>query len=44
MTALYREFTLRDGGIWSHVVAFVRANAQAFAERGEPFEIGGSGE
>lgn len=37
--ALYREFTLRDGGIWTHVVAFVRANAQAFAERGEPLRV-----
>ncbi|WP_165487636.1 recombination protein NinB [Burkholderia vietnamiensis] len=37
--ALYREFTLRDGGIWTHVVAFIRANAQAFAERGEPLRI-----
>ncbi|MBR8169002.1 recombination protein NinB [Burkholderia cenocepacia] len=37
--ALYREFTLRDGGIWAHVVAFVRANAQAFAERGEPLRV-----
>lgn len=39
MTTLYREFTLRDGGIWTHVVAFVRANAQAFAERGEPLRV-----
>ncbi|WP_342704256.1 recombination protein NinB [Burkholderia arboris] len=38
-TALYREFTLRDGGIWTHVVAFVRANAQSFAERGEPLRV-----
>lgn len=37
--ALYREFTLHDGGIWAHVVAFVRANAQAFAERGEPLRV-----
>ena len=38
-TALYREFTLRNGGMWSNVVAFVRANAKIFAERGEPLRV-----
>lgn len=37
--ALYREFTLRNGGVWSAVVAFVRANAPAFAGRGEPLRV-----
>lgn len=37
--ALYREFTLRNGGIWSNVVAFVRANAKVFADRGEPLRV-----
>ena len=38
-TALYREFTLRNGGMWSNVVAFVRANAKIFADRGEPLRV-----
>lgn len=38
-TALYREFTLRNGGIWSALVAFVKANAPAFAEKGEPLRV-----
>lgn len=37
--ALYREFTLKNGGVWSAVVAFVRANAAAFASRGEPLRV-----
>ena len=37
--ALYREFTLKNGGIWSAAVAFVRANAKVFADRGEPLRI-----
>jgi hypothetical protein len=37
--SLYREFTLRNGGIWSTLVAFVKANAPAFAEKGEPLRI-----
>lgn len=37
--ALYREFTLRDGGVWSAVVAFVRANAPSFAGKGEPLRV-----
>ncbi|WP_124076726.1 recombination protein NinB [Burkholderia gladioli] len=37
--ALYREFVIRNGGIWSNVVAFVRANAKVFADRGEPLRV-----
>lgn len=39
MTALYREFPLRSPAIWTALVAFVKANAQTFAERGEPLRI-----
>lgn len=38
-TALYREFTLRNGGVWSALVAFVRANAPTFASNGEPLRV-----
>jgi hypothetical protein len=38
-TALYREFTLKNGGVWSAVVAFVRANAPSFADKGEPLRV-----
>lgn len=37
--ALYREFTLRNGGVWNGLVAFIKANAPAFAEKGEPLRI-----
>lgn len=37
--ALYREFVIRNGSIWSSVVAFVRANAKVFADRGEPLRV-----
>ncbi|WP_186263317.1 recombination protein NinB [Burkholderia gladioli] len=37
--ALYREFVIRNGSIWSNVVAFVRANAKVFADRGEPLRV-----
>jgi hypothetical protein len=37
--ALYREFTLKSGNVWSAVVAFVRANAPSFAEKGEPLRV-----
>lgn len=36
---LYREFTLRNGGVWAAVVAFVKANAPSFAGRGEPLRL-----
>lgn len=35
MSALYREFPLRNASIWPMVVAFIKANAQAFADKGE---------
>lgn len=38
-TALYREFTLRNGGVWSAVVAFIKANAASFADKGEPLRL-----
>lgn len=38
-TALYREFTLRNVGVWSTLVAFVKANAPSFADKGEPLRI-----
>ncbi|MDN8081184.1 recombination protein NinB [Burkholderia multivorans] len=37
--ALYREFTLKNGNVWSMLVAFVRANAPAFASKGEPLRV-----
>lgn len=37
--ALYREFTLRNVGVWSAVVAFIRANAPSFADKGEPLRV-----
>lgn len=39
LTALYREFPLRSGAVWPAVVSFVKANAQVFAERGEPLRV-----
>lgn len=38
-TALYREFTLKNVGVWSALVAFVKANAPSFADKGEPLRI-----
>jgi hypothetical protein len=39
MTALYREFPLRTAAVWPAVVAFIKANAQSFAEKGECLRI-----
>lgn len=39
MTTLYREFPLRSPAIWPTLVAFIKANAQGFAERGEPLRV-----
>lgn len=39
MTALYREFPLRSAAVWPALVAFVKANAQVFAEKGEPLRV-----
>ena len=36
---LYREFTLRNGGMWAAVVAFIKANAASFAEKGTPLRL-----
>lgn len=36
---LYREFTLRNGGVWAAVVAFIKANASSFADKGEPLRL-----
>lgn len=38
-TALYREFTLKNSGVWSAVVAFIKANAPSFADKGEPLRL-----
>lgn len=38
-TALYREFTLKNGGVWNAVVAFIKANAPIFADKGEPLRL-----
>jgi hypothetical protein len=37
--ALYREFKLKDGGAWNAVVAFIKANAPTFADKGEPLRL-----
>jgi hypothetical protein len=37
--ALYREFKLKDGGAWNAVVAFIKANAPFFADKGEPLRL-----
>lgn len=37
--ALYREFTLKNGGVWHAVVAFIKANAPVFADKGEPLRL-----
>lgn len=39
MTSLYREFPLKSVSVWSALVAFVKANAQTFADRGEPLRV-----
>jgi hypothetical protein len=38
-TALYREFTLKNGGVWNAVVAFIKANAPTFADKGQPLRL-----
>lgn len=37
--ALYREFTLKSPGIWPTVLAFIKANAAACAEKGTPIRL-----
>ncbi|MGI4812123.1 MAG: recombination protein NinB [Janthinobacterium lividum] len=36
---LYKEFRLSRASVWTAVVAFIKANAKAFADRGEPLRI-----
>jgi hypothetical protein len=36
---LYREFRLHDPGVAHHLVAFLKANAGVFAEKGEPLRV-----
>lgn len=36
---LYKEFTLSNGGIWSAVCAFVKANAPVLAQKGTPLRL-----
>ena len=36
---LYREFTLRAPAVWNSVLAFIKANAAACAEKGEPLRL-----
>jgi hypothetical protein len=37
--ALYREFVLKSPGIWPTVLAFIKANATACAEKGTPIRL-----
>lgn len=37
--SLYRAFVLRSPMVWRQVFEFVKANAQAFIDRGEPLRI-----
>lgn len=39
MAAVYREFQLRSPSTWSNVLAFVKANAKACIDRGEPLRL-----
>lgn len=39
MSALYREFVLRSPSVWVSLVAFIKANAAACMERGEPIRL-----
>lgn len=39
MTSLYREFPLRQPSAWTNLFNFVKANWQAFADRGEYLRV-----
>lgn len=39
MAVPYREFQLRSPSVWTSVLAFVKANAQACLEKGEPLRV-----
>ncbi|MDR5757004.1 recombination protein NinB [Caballeronia sp. LZ035] len=38
-TVLYREFLMRSPAVGAALVAFLKANAAAYAERGEPLRV-----
>lgn len=38
-TPIYKEFVLKNGGIWPFVVAFVKQHATQCLERGEPLRL-----
>jgi len=37
--AMYREFTLTSNGVWNALKELVKANAAAFASKGEPLRV-----
>lgn len=39
MTAIYREFPLRSPSAWQALVAFVKANAVACLDKGQPLRL-----
>lgn len=39
MSTLYREFVLRSPSVWPTIVAFVKANAAAFLDKGTPLRL-----
>jgi hypothetical protein len=39
VAALYREFQLRSPSIWTSVLVFVKANAKACLDKGEPLRV-----
>lgn len=39
MTALYREFPLKSPAIWPVFLAFIKANAPSFAEKGQHLRV-----
>jgi hypothetical protein len=38
-TAMYKEYTLTSNGVWNALRELVKANAPAFASKGEPLRI-----
>lgn len=39
MTTLYKEFRLSAPSVWTTLVAFIKANAQSCADRGQPLRL-----
>ena len=39
MTALYREFVLKDQSVWKTFVAFIQANVSAMKQAGTPLRL-----